>query len=126
MVNMKKQQTDIIQCPVCNCVQKAKVEFIWPWPAYVHECRRCRYVIMESEWNIFKFKPKYILVSICNFFFLLFGAIGIIALCILSSLEIAFTLKARKITNLLISLTTEVFDDIKSVNFFTDYYLLNF
>jgi Zn ribbon nucleic-acid-binding protein len=42
-----------ISCPACDAVQRAII--VWaepePWPRYVHECVRCGYTILESEWN---------------------------------------------------------------------------
>ena len=42
---------DIIQCPVCDLVQVAEIENTFPWGTYIHHCTRCKYIIMESEWN---------------------------------------------------------------------------
>jgi len=46
-------KSDIIKCPECGCVQDAVIELEdWmPYPAYVHTCIKCGYVIMESEWD---------------------------------------------------------------------------
>lgn len=40
-----------IRCPNCEVEQVATVEHTWPWHTRVHECDRCKYLIMESEWN---------------------------------------------------------------------------
>lgn len=40
-----------IRCPECNYVQQAEVEHTKPWWCYIHTCRNCNYIIMESEWN---------------------------------------------------------------------------
>lgn len=47
-----------IECPECSAVQWANVEHTLPWWSYVHECEKCDYVIMESEWNEVKTKRK--------------------------------------------------------------------
>lgn len=43
--------TETIWCPNCEAVQKATVEETLPWWTYIHECEKCGYVIMESEFN---------------------------------------------------------------------------
>lgn len=43
--------TEKIICPECEFVQDATVEHTIPWHSYVHECVKCKYMIMESEWN---------------------------------------------------------------------------
>lgn len=40
-----------IICPECGSVETATVEHTVPWYSYVHTCRGCGYVIMESEWQ---------------------------------------------------------------------------
>jgi hypothetical protein len=42
---------EVIECPECNTEQIATVEHTIPWYSYVHECRECEHIIMESEWN---------------------------------------------------------------------------
>lgn len=46
-----KTRKEKIQCPECDHVQMAVVEELWPWDNYTHECTKCGYIIMESEWN---------------------------------------------------------------------------
>ena len=41
-----------IQCPECSTIQDAVVEMTFPFPTYIHHCEKCKYVIMESEFNI--------------------------------------------------------------------------
>ena len=41
---------ETIKCPECNTVQKAKVYHKTPFYDYTHECEKCGYIIMESEW----------------------------------------------------------------------------
>ena len=38
-----------IKCPKCGKVQDAILEWQWKWR--VHNCEKCGYVIMESEWQ---------------------------------------------------------------------------
>jgi hypothetical protein len=40
-----------IICPECENEQTAVVEHTIPWFSYVHVCKFCDYVIMESEWQ---------------------------------------------------------------------------
>lgn len=42
---------DSITCPECETLQTAKVEHTVPFPTYIHECKKCKHVITESEWN---------------------------------------------------------------------------
>jgi phage FluMu protein Com len=42
---------ELIKCPECNTIQEAKVEHSIPWNTYIHHCKWCEYVIMESEWD---------------------------------------------------------------------------
>lgn len=51
---------DRIKCPECGTVQDATIEFdrSWmPFPCYVHDCEKCGYTIMESEWERDKSSP---------------------------------------------------------------------
>jgi hypothetical protein len=43
---------DLIRCPCCGLEQLADVIHTEPWETRVHNCVKCGYVIMESEWNI--------------------------------------------------------------------------
>lgn len=42
--------TDLIRCPKCNEIQKAKVYHTMPFYIYVHTCVKCNYSITEDEW----------------------------------------------------------------------------
>lgn len=58
-----KTHREIIECPECKVNQFAIVEHTFPWHSYVHTCKNCLYVIMESEWNrsdvnLHRLKPK--------------------------------------------------------------------
>lgn len=44
------RETEIV-CPVCGCVQKAIVYETIPFELYAHECKKCGYLILESEWH---------------------------------------------------------------------------
>lgn len=45
-------ETQKIKCPECKCVQGATVKHTIPFPTFIHECENCKYVIMESEWDV--------------------------------------------------------------------------
>mgnify|MGYP003658060963 CR=1 FL=1 len=48
----------IIKCPKCDTVQDAKVQHTTPFYTYIHTCKKCGYVIMESEFNIVENKTN--------------------------------------------------------------------
>jgi len=58
MSTKTKVHIDLIKCPSCDEIQLAVVEHTMPFYSYVHECVKCRYVIMESEWEIVKKQDK--------------------------------------------------------------------
>ena len=45
------KNSEKIICPECGYIQYAKVEDTIPFPTYIHECKKCKYIIMESEWQ---------------------------------------------------------------------------
>ena len=47
---------EIISCPKCGMHQNAKVKYQNHdlFPTFVHECVNCKYVILESEWEVVK------------------------------------------------------------------------
>ena len=45
-----KFHNEKIKCPECGRVQFAKVEHTFPFYTYIHTCKKCSHVIMESEW----------------------------------------------------------------------------
>lgn len=47
-----KIQTQKIKCPECNYTQDAIVKHTPMFPIFIHECEKCKYVIMESEWDV--------------------------------------------------------------------------
>jgi len=48
----------VIRCPSCGHIQSAKVEETMPWWSYAHECTKCEYTMMESEWEEVKYWSK--------------------------------------------------------------------
>lgn len=41
-----------IECPECHEIQAAEVEYLYNfWDIYYHQCIKCGYIILESEWN---------------------------------------------------------------------------
>lgn len=48
----KKIIKQTIECPECGCVQDAEVKLAIPFDIYIHDCEKCGYTIMESEWEI--------------------------------------------------------------------------
>lgn len=46
-----KTHTEQIKCPQCGDIQTGTVEHTEPWYTYIHICTKCRYVIMENDWN---------------------------------------------------------------------------
>ncbi len=51
MSNPIKYIPVIIECPECKCVQGASIELAIPFDIYIHECEKCGFIIMESDWN---------------------------------------------------------------------------
>ena len=49
--NYKLGHIEWIECPECKKEQGSFVEYTFPFYSYVHECLKCKYIIMESEWN---------------------------------------------------------------------------
>ena len=41
----------IIKCPECGEIQTAKILHTFPWNTFIHDCEKCDYTIMESEWD---------------------------------------------------------------------------
>ena len=51
---MRKEKTEKhvkIRCPICKHVQNARVRKTLPFYTYMHICKKCGYVITESEWD---------------------------------------------------------------------------
>lgn len=48
---MIKYHIERIKCPECGKIQPAKVIHGFPFNIYSHCCKKCGYIIMESEWN---------------------------------------------------------------------------
>jgi hypothetical protein len=49
---MSKEHIEIISCPECGEIQEGTVKHTWPWWTYLHQCNKCDYWIMESEWDV--------------------------------------------------------------------------
>ncbi len=44
--------TEKIRCPACGEVQDAEVDTTTiPWNTYIHDCVKCGYTVMESDWE---------------------------------------------------------------------------
>jgi Zn ribbon nucleic-acid-binding protein len=46
-----KTWTEIIRCPNCGSIETAIVTETPLWNIYVHDCIKCGFTIMESEWE---------------------------------------------------------------------------
>jgi len=44
---------ETIVCPNCGSIEKARVELDIPFAIYIHDCDKCGYTIMESEWQLY-------------------------------------------------------------------------
>ena len=45
---------DEIVCPECGQIQLGQIEDTIPFPTFIHNCHKCGYIIMESEWEAVK------------------------------------------------------------------------
>jgi len=43
-----------IICPNCGAIELATIEETVPFWSYIHNCTKCEYIIMESDWEIAK------------------------------------------------------------------------
>lgn len=43
---------ETIKCPECGTIQEAEVKESIPWNVKIHECDKCKYLIMESEYEL--------------------------------------------------------------------------
>ena len=50
-VESKVIGTETIECPECGSHEKAEIEGDIFFASYLHECKKCGYLIMESEWQ---------------------------------------------------------------------------
>lgn len=48
---MNESHEEKIKCPECKTIQIAIVIHTFPLYTYIHNCTKCKYLIMESEWN---------------------------------------------------------------------------
>ena len=44
--------TEKIKCPDCGTIQDATVEHTIPFHTYLHNCEKCNFTIMESDWEV--------------------------------------------------------------------------
>jgi len=51
---MKTEKNAKIKCPKCCYVQNAKIIKTFPFYTYIHYCKKCMYVITESDWDEIK------------------------------------------------------------------------
>ena len=51
-----KHHNETIVCPECNAIEHATVMHTVPWYSYVHECTKCGYIVMESDWTLAELK----------------------------------------------------------------------
>lgn len=51
MAKTQDYHIEVIECPECETRQAAKVEHTYPFLTLLHQCARCGYWIMESEWS---------------------------------------------------------------------------
>jgi Zn ribbon nucleic-acid-binding protein len=51
-MNDIKSHVETIQCPECKTIQDALVLHTMPLATYIHDCVKCEYTIMESEWDL--------------------------------------------------------------------------
>ena len=43
---------EYIICPECGSIELAEIKETPLWNVYIHDCKKCGYTIMESEWNV--------------------------------------------------------------------------
>ena len=58
MTNQTRFKKEKIICPECKSIQKAEIENTLPFAIMMHRCTKCEYIIMESEWDALRVKPK--------------------------------------------------------------------
>lgn len=58
MTNPTRFKKEKIKCPECGSTQKAEIENTLPFAIMMHTCTKCKYIIMESEWETLKIKGK--------------------------------------------------------------------
>lgn len=51
LIRTGKARSELIRCPECEEPQFGTILEAVPFPIYVHTCRKCKYVITESDWN---------------------------------------------------------------------------
>jgi len=58
-LDLPDNHEEVIICPKCGESQTATVLHTKPWYCYVHECKKCSYIILESEWNKVEKLPEH-------------------------------------------------------------------
>lgn len=56
-LNSLPRHEETIRCPKCEHVQVAEILHSQPFAMFVHNCERCEYIIMESEWDRVEVQP---------------------------------------------------------------------
>lgn len=49
--NHNELHEEKITCPECREIQMAMVQHTIPFRTYIHDCKKCGYTIMESDWQ---------------------------------------------------------------------------
>ncbi len=55
---MHETHTEKIKCPDCGTIQDATVEHTTPFYTYLHNCEKCNFTIMESDWEVIMHETK--------------------------------------------------------------------
>lgn len=50
-IRFRKKHFEKIICPECEHIQLAKVMDMEPWNVFIRKCRKCGYMITESDWE---------------------------------------------------------------------------
>lgn len=49
---------EMIVCPNCGSIEKARVECDIPFAVSIHDCTQCGYTITESQWKKYNGKEN--------------------------------------------------------------------
>lgn len=58
MIHPTRFKKEKILCPQCGSIQKTEIENTLPFAIMMHKCTGCTYLILESEWEKLRVKPK--------------------------------------------------------------------
>ena len=61
--NETLKHTETILCPECGSLENATVEQSIPWWIYIHECKNCDFIIMESDFTGLIACPRWAIVG---------------------------------------------------------------